>query len=77
MIAIRRANTRFAPTYISDSCDTSRMCGRHDNDGSWNDYILWAGDIDNDQKLNLILNAPQHYYGPHHSADYRLLTPGF
>lgn len=39
---------------------------RGNYEGATGFYIIWAGDIDNDDKLDLILNLPESYASPYH-----------
>lgn len=39
---------------------------RGNYEGETGFYIIWAGDIDNDNKLDLIVNLPESYAAPYH-----------
>jgi len=47
---------------------------RGNYEGETGFYIIWAGDIDNDNKLDLILNLPEHYASPY---DLRLFLSSY
>lgn len=43
---------------------------RGNYEGATGFYIIWAGDIDNDNKLDLIVNLPETYAAPYHLRMY-------
>ena len=39
---------------------------RGNYEGATDFYIIWAGDIDGDKKLDMIVNLPETYASPYH-----------